>query len=98
MFTVALYGTMYRDNTQGGSCSLKGKAVLIITCVTGGKYLLGEITIYDLPGNHMHLHEEPYIHLWAEKLKTCLNETQGAKVTGSKNRQNYPGNRAVKLA
>jgi len=28
----------------------------------------------------MQLREEPYIHLWAEKLKACLEEAQAAKV------------------
>src|SRR6266446_153444 len=54
------------------------------------KYLLGEITIHDLPGNHMQLREEPYIHLWAEKLKACLAEAQAAKTSGSGNLQSYP--------
>jgi len=50
------------------------------------KYLLGDITIHDLPGDHMQLREEPYIHLWAEILKACLEEAQAAKVSGSGNR------------
>jgi len=54
------------------------------------KYLLGEITLHDLPGNHMQLREEPYIHLWAEELKACLAEAQAAKTSGSGNLQSYP--------
>jgi len=61
------------------------------------KYLLGEITIHDLPGNHMQLREEPYIHLWAEKLKACLEEAQAAKVSGSGNWQHHPRNAAANL-
>jgi thioesterase domain-containing protein len=39
--------------------------------------LLSGVEVYSVPGDHASTIEQPHLQFWAEKLRDCLNETQG---------------------
>jgi thioesterase domain-containing protein/acyl carrier protein len=39
-------------------------------------FVSGELEVYDVPGNHMTILEEPHIHVLSEKLRACLEIAQ----------------------
>ncbi len=40
------------------------------------KLIVGELETHQVPGDHLDLREEPYIHFWAEPLRACLHKAQ----------------------
>jgi hypothetical protein len=40
------------------------------------KRITGELEIHELRGDHLELRTEPYVRLWAEKLKASLDKAQ----------------------
>jgi len=45
------------------------------------KSIVGELEVFDIPGEHMEIRLEPLVHFWAEKLKSVLDRIHARNVT-----------------